>query len=187
MKLISCALPGVFIAEPDVFGDTRGWFMEIWSEKKFAEQGISAHFVQDNQSYTASKGTLRGLHFQMDPMAQAKLVRVTAGAVLDVAVDLRKGSPNYLKWIGVEISSANKRQLFIPRGFAHGFVTLTDDVEFIYKVDNAYSPVCDRSIRFDDPQIGVNWGVERPILSAKDAGAPLLKDSDCNFSYEGRE
>jgi len=183
MKAIQTEIPGVVIIEPDVFGDHRGWFMESWSKKKLAELGIDVDFVQDNQSFTAKKGTLRGLHFQMNPMAQSKLVRVVSGAVLDVAVDIRKNSPTYLKWVSVELSSENKRQFFIPRGFAHGFVTLTDNVEFVYKCDNYYSKECDRSIKFDDPQINVNWNVTDPIISEKDANAPLLKDSDCNFEY----
>jgi len=185
MKKIETALPEVFIIEPQVFGDHRGYFMETYNEAKFHELGITNVFVQDNQSFTAQKGTLRGLHFQNDPMAQAKLVRCGRGAVLDVAVDIRKGSPNYMKWVAVELSAENKRMLFIPRGFAHGFVTLTDDVEFCYKVDNLYSKENDRGIRFDDPAIGVEWGVENPILSQKDTSSPLLKDSDCNFVYEG--
>ena len=185
MKKIETKLPGVYIVEPQVFGDHRGYFMETYSTKTFAELGITNEFVQDNQSFTAQKGTLRGVHFQNAPMAQAKLVRVTRGAVLDVAVDLRKGSPTYKQWVGVELSAENKRMLFIPRGFGHGFVTLTDDVEFCYKVDNLYSRECDRGIRFDDPEIGIEWGVESPVLSAKDEGAPVLAQSDCNFVYEG--
>jgi len=166
-----------------VHGDHRGYFMETYSAKAFADMGIEAVFVQDNQSFTAKKGTLRGIHFQNAPMAQAKLVRVTKGAVLDVAVDLRKGSPTYKQWSSVELSAENKRMLFIPRGFGHGFVTLTDDVEFCYKVDNLYSRACDRGIRFDDPAIGIDWGITEPILSAKDMTSPLLADSDCNFMY----
>ncbi|MBR6765823.1 MAG: dTDP-4-dehydrorhamnose 3,5-epimerase [Clostridia bacterium] len=185
MKAIKTELEGVIIIEPDVFGDHRGWFMESWSKKKYEELGITVDFVQDNQSFTAKKGTLRGLHFQMDPMAQSKLVRVVKGAVLDVAVDIRKNSPTYLKWVSVELSAENKRQFFIPQGFAHGFVTLTDDVEFVYKCDNYYSKECDRSIRFDDPAINVDWGIQDPIISQKDQDAPLLKDSDCNFTYKG--
>ena len=183
MKRIDTKIEGVCIIEPEVFGDNRGWFMETWSDKKLKDLGIDVTFVQDNQSYSAKKGILRGLHFQMDPMAQAKLVRVVRGAVMDVAVDLRKGSPTYLQYVTVELSAENKRQFFIPRGFAHGFVTLSDDVEFVYKVDNYYSKECDRSVRFDDPAIGVNWGITDPILSQKDINAPLLKDSDCNFVY----
>ena len=186
MKRMDTKLPGVCIVEPQVFGDHRGYFMETYSTKAFADIGISCDFVQDNQSFTAAKGTLRGIHFQNAPMAQAKLVRVTRGAVLDVAVDLRKGSPTYRKWVAVELSAENKRMLFIPRGFGHGFKTLTDDVEFCYKVDNLYSKTCDRGIRFDDPAIGVDWGeVTEALLSAKDTSAPLLVGSDCNFVYEG--
>ncbi|MBQ7887693.1 MAG: dTDP-4-dehydrorhamnose 3,5-epimerase [Clostridia bacterium] len=183
MKRIETKLSGVWIIEPQVHGDHRGYFMETYSTKAFAEIGIDAVFVQDNQSFTAQKGTLRGIHFQNSPMAQAKLVRVTRGAVLDVAVDLRKGSPTYRQWVSVELSSENKRMLYIPRGFGHGFVTLTNDVEFCYKVDNLYSRECDRGIRFNDPAIGVDWGVEEPVLSAKDATSPVLADSDCNFIY----
>lgn len=184
MKKLRTAHPEVFILEPQVFGDHRGYFMETYSIKIFEDLGISRVFVQDNQSFTAAKGTLRGLHFQNDPMSQCKLVRVSRGAVLDVAVDLRCGSPDYLKWVSVELSAENKRMLFIPRGFGHGFVTLTENVEFLYKVDNLYSKECDRSIRFDDPAIGVQWGIREPILSQKDLAAPLLKDSDCNFIYQ---
>lgn len=185
MEKIATKLEGVYILEPKVFGDHRGYFMETYSARVFQELGIDADFVQDNESFTAQKGTLRGLHFQNDPMAQTKIVRVIQGAVLDVAVDLRKGSPTYLQWVAVELSEENKRMFYIPRGFAHGFLTLTDDVKFVYKVDHLYSPEHDRSIRFDDPAIGVDWGIEAPILSKKDESAPLLKDSDCNFTYGG--
>jgi len=183
MKRIETSLPGVYIIEPHVFGDHRGWFMETWSEKKLSDIGIDKKIVQDNHSFTEKKGTLRGLHFQNNPMAQCKIVRCVAGAVLDVAVDVRKGSPNYLKWVAVELSAENKKQLFIPRGFAHAFLTLTDNAEFVYKVDNNYSKECDRSIRFDDLTIGVDWGISNPILSDKDLNAPLLADSYCNFVY----
>ena len=185
MKRIETKLPGVYIIEPVVHGDHRGYFMETYSTKTFSDIGIDTVFVQDNQSFTAQKGPLRGIHFQNDPMAQAKLVRVTKGAVLDVAVDLRKGSPTYKQWIGVELSAENKRMMYIPRGFGHGFVTLEDNVEFCYKVDNLYSRACDRGIRYNDPDIGVDWGVTEPVLSAKDMNAPMLCDSDCNFVYEG--
>ncbi len=184
MKRIETKLPGVYIVEPQVHGDHRGYFMETYSTKAFSDIGIDAVFVQDNQSFTAQKGTLRGIHFQNHPMAQAKLVRVTRGAVWDVAVDLRKGSPTYKQWVGVELSAENKRMLFIPRGFGHGFVTLTDDVEFCYKVDNLYSRECDRGIRFNDPDIGVEWGVSEPVLSQKDKTSPMLAQSDCNFEFE---
>ena len=185
MELIKTEIPGVVILEPKVFGDHRGWFTETYAYNTLKDLGIDVTFVQDNQSYSKEKGTLRGLHFQQNPMAQTKLLRCTRGKILDVAVDIRKGSPTYLKWVSVELSAENKRQLFMPKGFAHGFVTLTEDVEVQYKVDAYYAPECDRSIRFDDPSIGVNWGVSNPILSQKDMNAPLLCDSDCNFVYEG--
>ncbi len=185
MTKIETSLPDVYILEPKIFGDHRGYFMETYSERVFESLGISTRFVQDNESFTANKGTIRGLHFQNEPMAQAKLVRVLQGAVMDVSVDLRKGSPTYLKWTSVELTDENKRMFYIPRGFAHGFVTLTDDVIFTYKVDRFYAPEQDRSIRFDDAAIGVDWGIADPILSDKDKNAPLLKDSDCNFVYGG--
>lgn len=184
MKKIETNIPNIWIIEPQIFGDHRGYFMETYSTRAFHELGIDAVFVQDNQSFTAQKGTLRGIHFQNAPMAQAKLVRITHGAVMDVVVDLRKGSPTYLKWQAVELSAENKRMLYIPRGFGHGFKTLTDDVEFCYKVDNLYSKEHDRGIRFNDPTIGVDWGdVVETLLSQKDMISPLLSDSDCNFVY----
>ena len=186
MNKIATKLDGVRIIDPQVFGDKRGYFMEIWSTRNFEELGLADHFVQDNQSFTAQKGTQRGIHFQNSPMSQAKLVRVSRGAVMDVAVDLRKDSPTYLQWTAVELSADNKRMLMIPRGFGHGFKTLTDDVEFCYKVDNLYSKEHDRGIRFNDPAIGVDWGeVKEELLSPKDTASPLLADSDCNFVYEG--
>ena len=186
MKKTETGLPGVYVIEPQVFGDPRGYFMETWSTRNFEELGLRYDFVQDNQSFSARKGTLRGIHFQNDPMSQAKLVRVNRGAVMDVAVDLRKGSPTYLKWVAVELSGENRRMLMIPRVFGHGFKTLTDDVEFIYKTDNLYSRECDRGIRFDDPAIGVDWGeVREELLSPKDLNAPLLAESDCNYVWPG--
>ena len=184
MKRIETRLPGVCVIEPQVFGDRRGYFMETYNQQAFAEIGIDNTFVQDNQSFSAQKGTLRGIHFQNAPYAQAKLVRVTRGAVMDVAVDLRKGSPTYRQWVAVELSAENKRMLFIPRGFGHGFKTLTENVEFCYKVDNLYNKACDRGIRYNDPAIGVSWGqVEEALLSQKDTTSPLLEESDCNFVY----
>ena len=183
MKIIKTGLDDVHILEPKVFGDHRGWFMETYSIQKFEELGIDILFVQDNHSFSAQKGTLRGLHFQINPKAQTKLVRCTKGKILDVAVDIRKGSPTYKKWVAVELTEENKKQLLIPKGFAHGFLSLTDDIEVQYKVDEYYAPDCDRSIRFDDPEIGVDWGIRNPILSEKDVKAPLLKDSDSNFTY----
>lgn len=181
MKIISTNIKEVIIIEPDIFGDNRGWLLESYNKEKLAELGIKADFVQDNHSMSNKKGILRGLHFQNNPHAQAKLTRCTKGSVLDVAVDIRKDSTTFKKWVAVKLSADNKKQLFIPKGFAHGFLTLTDDVEFQYKVDDYYSKECDRSVRFDDPNIGVEWKNNNPILSEKDQKAPLLKDSDFNF------
>lgn len=184
MKVTKTDLEDVYIIEPRVFGDHRGWFVETFSYAKMADKGICVNFIQDNHSFSSEKGTLRGLHFQQGPKAQTKLVRCTKGKILDVAVDIRKGSPSYMKWVGVELTEDNKRQLLVPKGFAHGFLTLTDNVEVQYKVDEYYSPENDRSIRFDDPELGIDWGVQNPILSEKDLKAPLFKDSDFNFVYE---
>ena len=178
MKITKTKLDGVVIIEPDVFGDNRGFFMESWSKKKMEEVGLYYDFVQDNHSKSTVKGTLRGIHFQKGDKAQAKLVRCIKGVVLDVAVDLRKNSPTFKQWVGVELSAENKKQLLIPRGFGHGFVTLTDDVEFLYKADNYYAPDADAGIRWNDPDIGVEWGVENPILSEKDKKNPFLKDCE---------
>ncbi|MEG0382864.1 MAG: dTDP-4-dehydrorhamnose 3,5-epimerase, partial [Christensenella sp.] len=167
MKRIETGIDGLVVVEMDCFGDNRGWFMETYSKPKFEAMGITCEFVQDNQSYSAQKGTLRGLHFQTNPMAQSKLLRCTRGRILDVAVDIRKNSPTYKKWYAVELTAENKKQFFMPKGMAHGFVTLSDDVEVQYKVDAVYAPQCDRSIRFDDPEIGVDWGIANPILSEK--------------------
>ena len=184
MNVIETALAGVHILEPQVFGDARGWFMESWSQKKMEDAGICVDFVQDNHSFSAQKGTLRGLHYQLNPMAQAKLLRVSRGAIFDVAVDIRRGSPTYAQWVGVELSAENYRQLFIPRGFAHGFITLTDDVEVQYKADNLYAPDCDGNIRWDDSEIGIAWPITPVVLSEKDAAAPLLAArTELNFIY----
>ena len=142
---------------------------------------INVEFVQDNQSFSKEKGVLRGIHFQQYPYAQSKLVRCTAGAVMDYAVDLRKDSETYKQWVGVELSAENKRMLYIPQGFGHAFLTLTDNVEFQYKVDNYYNKESDRSIRYNDPELNIEWAIQNPILSQKDEEAQLLCDSDCNF------
>ena len=183
IKVTPCEIKGLYVIEPTVFKDERGYFVETYNQNDFKEAGLDMVFVQDNQSYTKEKGTLRGIHFQNAPMAQAKLVRVTRGSVMDVAVDLREGSPTYKQWVAVELSADNKRMFYIPRGFGHGFLTLTDDVEFVYKVDNLYSKECDRGIRFNDPAIGVEWDIDNPILSEKDKTSPYLNESDCNFVY----
>lgn len=176
MKVTKTKLAGVVILTPEVFGDHRGFFMESWSKRRMEEAGLPYDFVQDNHSSSTVKGTLRGIHFQRGEWSQAKLVRCTRGAVLDVAVDLRKSSPTYTQWVGVELSEKNKQQLLIPRGFGHGFVTLTDDVEFMYKADNYYAPQADGGIRWNDPDIGVDWGIDDPILSDKDTKNPFFKE-----------
>ena len=181
MNLIETKISGVVIVEPKVFGDHRGFFMESWSKRAFDEAGLHYDFVQDNHSLSTVKGTLRGIHFQKGDKAQAKLVRCVRGAVLDVAVDLRPQSPTYKQWVGVELSGDNHRMLMIPRGFGHGFVTLTDEVEFLYKADNYYAPEADGGILWSDPDIGVDWGVSNPILSDKDTKNPLLKDAVTGF------
>ena len=181
MDFIPTKLNGVYIVEPKVFGDHRGFFMESWSKRAFEEAGLFYDFVQDNHSYSSVKGTLRGIHFQRGEYAQAKLVRCVRGAVLDVAVDLRPESPTYGQWTAVELSAENKRQFLIPRRFGHGFVTLTDEVEFLYKADNLYAPAYDGGIRWDDPELGIDWGVANPILSQKDAALPLWKDAITDF------
>lgn len=186
MNKIETALKDVYILEPAVFGDNRGWFMESWSKRTMEEAGLFYDFIQDNHSYSSVKGTIRGLHFQNGEFAQAKLVRCVKGAVLDVAVDIRKGSPTYKKWISVELSAENKRQLLIPRGFAHGFVTLTDEVEFLYRADNFYNKASEGAIRWNDPTIGVIWGIDDPIVSEKDGVAPFFDDEKFTyFEYEG--
>lgn len=183
MNVIETGLVDAYILEPRVFGDSRGWFMESWSEKTMEDAGFHYNFVQDNHSFSAQKGTLRGLHFQKGDAAQAKLVRCVKGAIMDVIVDMREGSPTYKKWVKVELSEENKCQLLVPRGFLHGFVTLTENVEFLYKVDNLYNAQADRNIIWNDPEIGVDWGIENPILSDKDKIAPTLSESDIDFQY----
>jgi dTDP-4-dehydrorhamnose 3,5-epimerase len=184
MKVIETYLEGVLVIEPKVFGDHRGWFMETYSDVKFSEAEIELNFVQDNHSFSAVKGTLRGLHYQLNPKAQSKLVRCTQGSIFDVAVDIRKNSPTFGKWFGIELSSENKKQLLVPRGFAHAFITLSDNVEVQYKVDELYSPENDRGIIWNDPDISIEWPIDiNPILSEKDQKAPRLKDAENNFYY----
>ena len=188
MAVTETKLKGVFLIEPQVFGDARGWFMETWSKAKFEAAGLNFDFLQDNQSFSAQKGTLRGLHYQLNPMAQAKLVRCTRGELLDVAVDIRKNSPQYAQWVAVTLSAENKKQLLIPRGFAHGFLTLTDNVEIQYKADNLYAPRFEGNIRWDDPQIGIEWPFEPTILAEKDKNAPTLAErierNELNFMFD---
>ena len=181
MNLTETGINGVYLIEPAVFGDNRGWFYESYSALKFAQLGIDTVFVQDNRSFSEKKGTVRGLHCQKAPAAQAKLVSCTRGSIIDVAVDIRKDSPTYLRHVAVELSGENKKMLYIPKGCLHGFVTLTDNVELSYKVDDYYSPENDRSIRFDDPLFGIEWGTDNPVLSEKDRNAPLFSQSDVEF------
>ena len=178
-------IPDVILCEPNVFGDERGYFAETFRQDKLNEfLGFTIDFCQDNES-KSSKGVLRGLHYQLAPHAQTKLVRVIQGAVLDVAVDIRKGSPTFGKHISVELTAENKRQLLVPRGFAHGFVVLSEEAIFAYKVDNYYSPECDRGMAFNDATIGIDWklGIEQLKLSDKDTKQPFLKNADC-FNFE---
>ncbi len=185
MQVEKPKLPGVLILTPARFGDARGFFSESYSRARMAEHGITTEFVQDNHSVSARAGTVRGLHFQSPPHAQAKLVRCGRGALYDVAVDIRAGSPTYGQWVGVELSAENGRQLLIPDGFLHGFATLIDDTEIVYKCSDYYAPDCDGAVRFDDPAIGIDWGLSGdPILSDKDAAAPLLADLDNPFTWD---
>ena len=176
VKVEKTALPGVVVIEPRVFRDSRGFFTESYNRQAFSDAGIEAEFVQDNHSLSVPAGTLRGLHFQRPPMEQAKLVRVTAGAVYDVAVDIRPGSATFGKWVGAILSAANHRQLFVPRGFAHGFCTLVPNTEVMYKVDNYYSPEHDGGILWNDPEISVEWPFTEVTLSDKDKGLPRLAE-----------
>ena len=159
MKVTETELKDVYLIEPQVFGDARGWFIESWSKRKMEEAGFHIDFVQDNQSYSAKKGTLRGLHYQLQPKSQGKLIRVTRGAVFDVAVDIRKGSPQYAKWTGEILSAENKKQLWIPKGFAHGFLVLSEHAEFVYKCSDFYHPNDEGGLIWNDPDIGVQWPI----------------------------
>jgi dTDP-4-dehydrorhamnose 3,5-epimerase len=176
-------LTEIKIIQPTVFEDNRGFFMESYNAERFADNGISVYFVQDNHSLSLQKGVVRGLHYQLNPKAQSKLVRVTAGAIYDVVVDIRKGSPTFGQWEGFELSSKNKYQLFVPQGFAHGFCTLTENTEVQYKVDQLYSVELDRGVLWNDPAIGIEWPVDKPILSEKDTRSPLLFHAENNFVY----
>jgi dTDP-4-dehydrorhamnose 3,5-epimerase len=185
LKFIKTEIPDVYIIEPSVFGDDRGYFLESFNLEKFEENVCPKKFIQDNES-KSSKGVLRGLHFQKPPFAQSKLVRCIKGRVLDVALDIRKGSPTYGNHLAVELSGENKRQLFIPRGFAHGFVVLSKSAVFAYKVDNKYAPEYDSGIRYDDQELNINWGLsEKDIqLSSKDKNLKSFKELNSPFKYQ---
>ena len=180
-------LSGVVVLTPKRFGDARGFFCESWSRQRMCDAGFDFDWVQDNHSMSAQVGTVRGLHFQAPPHAQAKLVRCGRGALFDVAVDIRKGSPSFGKWFGTELSFENGKQLLVPAGFLHGFVTRAPDTEIVYKCSDYYSPECDGAVRFDCPQIGIDWGMggTAPVLSEKDKDAPTLDSFDSPFIYEG--
>jgi len=185
LKVIPTRLPGVVVIEPDVFGDERGFFMEVYHEGKYRAAGIDARFVQDNQSFSMN-GTLRGLHYQF-PYLQAKLVWVVTGAVLDVAVDIRRGSPTFGHWVAEILSEENRRRLFVPRGFAHGFCVLSPSAHFMYKCDELFHPETDRGLRWNDPDIAIDWPLNDPVLSPKDARLPFLADVPAELlpRYEG--
>jgi dTDP-4-dehydrorhamnose 3,5-epimerase len=174
MKVTETTLPGVLLIEPKVFGDDRGFFYETYHARRYEAAGIPAHFVQDNLS-RSSQGTLRGLHFQ-EPNPQGKLVQVLRGSVFDVAVDVRRSSPNFGRWVAVELSETNRRQLWVPPGFAHGFCVTSESADFLYKCTALYSPEAERGIAWDDPALGIDWPVRKPLLSAKDAAAPVLPE-----------
>jgi dTDP-4-dehydrorhamnose 3,5-epimerase len=179
MRFVETSLPGVIRIKPRIFSDERGFFMETWQSRQFRDAGIDAEFVQDNFSQS-SRGTLRGLHYQVR-QPQGKLVRVVSGEVFDVAVDLRRSSENFGRWVGEVLSAENKHQLWIPPGFAHGFLVLSETAAFEYKCTDFYAPDAERAIRWDDPQLGIEWPLpagEQPVLSAKDAAAPLLEDAE---------
>lgn len=176
MKVEPLAIPDLLLVEPARFGDARGFFSEVWSHRALAAAGLDVAFVQDNHSLSREVGVVRGLHFQRPPAAQGKLVRVVRGAILDVAVDIRAGSPTYGRHVACVLSAANWKQLWVPRGFAHGFATLEPDTEVLYKVDAYYDHAADAGIRWDDPALGIDWRVEGPVLSDKDRAAPRLAE-----------
>ncbi|CAM4522670.1 dTDP-4-dehydrorhamnose 3,5-epimerase [Paenibacillus typhae] len=181
MKVTSLHLQGAAILEPVVHGDNRGFFMESYNEEVMQKAGVNFQFIQDNQSLSAEVGVLRGLHYQLNPKAQTKLIRVLSGVIYDVIVDVRRSSPTFGQWVGVILSEYNKRQLLVPKGFAHGFCTLVPSTQVLYKVDEYYSPENDRGILWNDPSLGIDWPVARPVLSDKDKRHPLLKDAELNF------
>lgn len=186
MQIEKTSLAGVLILSPRRFGDARGFFSESWNKLTHAQHGLTYDFVQDNHSLSAQVGTVRGLHYQRPPHAQTKLVRCGRGRLFDVAVDIRKGSSTFGKWVGVELSAENGKQLLIPAGFLHGFVTREPETEIVYKCTDYYAPDCDGAVRFDDPAIGIDWGLTgEAVLSGKDQSAPLLSEIGSPFIFEG--
>ena len=185
LKLINTKFKDAYLIQADIHSDNRGFFMESYNSKKFSEYGLDMVFVQDNHALSHQSGTLRGLHYQLNPFAQTKLVRVTKGSIYDVIVDIRKNSPTYGQWEGFTLTAENKLQLLVPKGFAHGYCTLENDTEVQYKVDNWYSPEHDRGIAWNDPILNITWPVENPILSIKDQKHPTLEKAENNFIWEG--
>lgn len=184
MNIVKTKIEDLIIIEPKILGDDRGYFFESFQKERYEQAGINANFIQDNEAFSTF-GVVRGLHYQLGPYAQAKLVRVIKGKVLDVAVDLRKGSPTFGQWEAVELSEENKRQFFVPRGFAHGYSVISDEAIFAYKCDNVYSPENERGINLNDPKLGIDWGIaqDKQIVSAKDKILPDLTNSEINFRY----
>lgn len=185
MRVVETAFPGLVIIEPRINEDARGYFFESWQSERYQKAGIDALFIQDNES-KSSRGVLRGLHYQLDPWAQAKLVRVVEGQVFDVAVDLRKGSPTFGRWFGLELDGLSKKQLYIPRGFAHGFSVLSETAVFSYKCDQAYHPEAERSLNLHDPHLQIDWkvSVDEPLVSEKDRNAPFFDEAEMNFLFD---
>lgn len=181
MKVTPLKLQGSYLIEPVVHGDSRGFFVESYNKSKLQQLGINHTFIQDNQSLSVESGILRGLHYQLNPKAQSKLISVLSGAIYDVTVDIRRNSPTFGQWVGVILSEHNHRQLLVPKGFAHGFCTLVPNTQVFYKVDEYYSPEHDRGILWNDPALGIDWPTSSPILSDKDQRHPLLKDAELNF------
>jgi dTDP-4-dehydrorhamnose 3,5-epimerase len=184
MNIIKTKFEDAVLLEPKVFGDHRGFFTESYNKEIFKQNGIDMDFIQDNHSLSQQPGTLRGMHYQLNDKAQTKLVRVTRGAIYDVIVDIRKGSPTYGEWQGFILSADNKRQLLVPKGFAHGFCTIVENTEVQYKVDELYSPEHDRGIAWNDPALNINWPFNNPVLSEKDTEHPTLAEADNNFTWE---
>ena len=182
MEIVKTKIPGLLIIKPDVFEDERGYFFESYNQEKFVNSGIDNVFIQDNES-KSMKGVLRGLHFQNPPYDQGKLVRVMKGVVIDVAVDIRKNSPTYGQWDSIELTESNKMMYWVPPGMAHGFVTLEDETVFFYKCTNLYNKASEGSIRWNDPDLNINWGISNPIISEKDKIAPFFKELKSQFEY----
>ncbi len=181
MQVLKTNFEGLYVIQPQQIGDNRGWFMETYSLTTLQEKGIDTVFVQDNHSYSAQAGTIRGLHGQLEPFGQTRLFRVTRGTVIFYAVDVRKDSPTYKKWFCVELSSGNKKEVYVPKGFLHGYKTVTEHVEMQYKVDVPYNPKYRFHVNWQDKEIGINWGIDHPILSEKDKTAPMLKDVEASL------